>query len=163
MDAFASDQKKPEEKVKKDTTSTLKFSVDKVSFEDIKMNNFNNDTQQILKSLDLPVTQENIEKISPWRFTAPVSPDMAARKENLEIVEEIKGQDLIGLEYEPIFDFYAKDESLKNKENGWKVYAADFVTAEEGTGIVHIAPAFGENDMELGKRENLPFHSGISL
>ncbi|MEK7081584.1 MAG: class I tRNA ligase family protein, partial [Patescibacteria group bacterium] len=40
---------------------------------------------------------------------------------------------------------------------GWKIYPADFVTTETGTGIVHIAPAFGEDDMNLGKKFNLPF------
>jgi isoleucyl-tRNA synthetase len=44
-----------------------------------------------------------------------------------------------------------------NWQNGWKVYAADFVATDEGTGIVHIAPAFGADDMELGKKHNLPF------
>lgn len=69
----------------------------------------------------------------------------------------IKGKDLVGKAYVPLFDFYAKDENLKNKENGWKVYAADFVTTDDGTGIVHIAPAFGTDDMNLGKQHNLPF------
>ncbi|MHB8710359.1 MAG: class I tRNA ligase family protein [Minisyncoccota bacterium] len=64
---------------------------------------------------------------------------------------------MLGLKYEPPFDYYKKDASLKNRENGWKVYAADFVTTDTGTGVVHIAPAFGEDDMALGKKENLPF------
>ena len=68
-----------------------------------------------------------------------------------------KGADLLGLEYEPPFNYYKKDNSLKNHNNGWKVYAADFVTTDTGTGIVHIAPAFGEDDMALGKKESLPF------
>ncbi|MHB1163333.1 MAG: class I tRNA ligase family protein [Minisyncoccota bacterium] len=70
---------------------------------------------------------------------------------------EFSGRNLVGLEYEPPFEYYKKDASLKNHENGWKVYAADFVTTDTGTGIVHIAPAFGEDDMALGKKENLPF------
>jgi isoleucyl-tRNA synthetase len=74
-----------------------------------------------------------------------------------EILEEFKGKKLIGEFYKPLFDYYAKDENLENHKNGWKIYAADFVTTEDGTGIVHIAPAFGDDDMELGKRENLPF------
>lgn len=87
-------------------------------------------------------------------------------KERLEVLQkdailtkgkEFKGSELTGLEYEPLFDYYTKDESLKNRENGWKVCAADFVTTDSGTGIVHIAPAFGEDDMTLGKKENLPF------
>ena len=63
----------------------------------------------------------------------------------------------VGLSYEPPFEYYKKDATLPNRENGWKVYAADFVTTDTGTGIVHIAPAFGEDDMALGKKESLPF------
>lgn len=77
--------------------------------------------------------------------------------------QEWKGSDLIGLEYEPLFDYYASDESVKNRENGWKVYSADFVTTDTGTGIVHIAPAFGEDDMALGKKESLPFIQHVNM
>jgi isoleucyl-tRNA synthetase len=42
-------------------------------------------------------------------------------------------------------------------KTGWKIYPADFVTTEDGTGVVHIAPAFGEDDLRLGQKENLPF------
>ncbi len=72
------------------------------------------------------------------------------------LVEEILGKKLLGKSYKPLFDYYNNDE-LKNRENGFKVYPADFVTIEDGTGIVHIAPAFGEDDMILGKKEKLPF------
>ena len=74
-----------------------------------------------------------------------------------------KGFDLQEIEYEPLFDYYANDTALKNRENGWKIYAADFVTTEEGTGIVHIAPAFGANDWELLKKENLPFVQHVNM
>lgn len=73
------------------------------------------------------------------------------------------GKDLVGIEYEPPFDYYAKDTNLKNRENGWKVYAADFVTTESGTGIVHIAPAFGTDDWELLKKVNLPFVQHVNM
>src|SRR3989344_3411822 len=74
-----------------------------------------------------------------------------------EIVKEFTGEKLIGLEYEPLFDYHANDSKLKNRENGWKIYGADFVTTNEGTGIVHIAPAFGEDDYRLSESKNLPF------
>ena len=77
--------------------------------------------------------------------------------------EEIKGESLVGKLYKPLFDYYAKDEKLENRENGWKVYAADFVTAEDGTGIAHEAPAFGEVDMELGKKMKLPFIQHVRM
>jgi len=74
-----------------------------------------------------------------------------------ELVDEQKGAILVGKSYKPLFDYYQQQEDLENKENGWKIYEADFVTTEEGTGIVHIAPAFGSDDMELGKEMDLPF------
>ncbi len=80
-----------------------------------------------------------------------------------EIIEEFLGSELVGKKYKPLFDYYSSDNSLKNRENGWNIYAADFVTTNEGTGIVHIAPAFGEEDMALGKKENLPFVQHVAV
>jgi len=80
-----------------------------------------------------------------------------------EVVEEFKGKDLVGKSYLPLFNDYAEDESLENRENGWKIYSADFVTTEDGTGVVHIAPAFGEDDMNLGKERSLPFIQHIGM
>lgn len=80
-----------------------------------------------------------------------------------KVIQEMKGSDLVGKAYKPIFDYYVSDETLKNRENGWKVYAADFVTPDSGTSIVHIAPAFGEDDMALGKKEKLPFVQHVSM
>ncbi len=80
-----------------------------------------------------------------------------------EVVETFKGNKLIGKSYKPLFDYYANDKELLNREQGWKIYGADFVTTETGTGIVHIAPAFGEDDMNLSWRENLPVVSHVSL
>ncbi|MEK7076019.1 MAG: class I tRNA ligase family protein, partial [Patescibacteria group bacterium] len=84
------------------------------------------------------------------------------KDEKYKIIEEFKGKYLIGKKYKPFFDYYQKGE-LKHKQNGWKVYGADFVTAGEGTGIVHIAPAFGEDDMNLAQKENLPFIQHVSM
>jgi isoleucyl-tRNA synthetase len=67
-----------------------------------------------------------------------------------EIIKEMKGKELIGLKYESLFDFYKP----KKEDRIWEVLEADFVTLEEGTGLVHIAPAFGEEDMELVKSQN---------
>ncbi|MFZ2187061.1 MAG: isoleucine--tRNA ligase [Candidatus Moraniibacteriota bacterium] len=80
-----------------------------------------------------------------------------------EVIGKIMGKDLVGKSYKPLFDYYAQDEALENRENGWKIYHADFVTTEMGTGIAHEAPAFGEEDMELGKREHLPFVQHVHM
>jgi isoleucyl-tRNA synthetase len=87
----------------------------------------------------------------------------AVTKKEYPIVSEQKGIDLIGKSYKPLFDYYSNDSKLKNREKGWKVYGADFVTTEDGTGIVHIAPAFGADDLELGQQENLPFIQHVSV
>lgn len=79
------------------------------------------------------------------------------------VLETFTGADLIGKSYTPIFDYYASQETLPNRANGWKIYAGDFVTMESGTGVVHIAPAFGEDDMNLGVRENLPFVQHVGM
>ncbi|HET8575354.1 MAG TPA: class I tRNA ligase family protein [Candidatus Paceibacterota bacterium] len=80
-----------------------------------------------------------------------------------KILEEMSGKDLAGKKYVPIFDYYSWDEKLPNRENGWQVYAADFVTNEGGTGIVHIAPGFGEDDLALARKENLPFVQHVTM
>ncbi len=79
------------------------------------------------------------------------------------IIEELKGKDLLAKKYKPLFDYYASDDKLENKNNGWQIYDADFVSTEEGTGVVHIAPAFGEDDMVLGKVKNLPFVQHLGM
>ncbi len=80
-----------------------------------------------------------------------------------EIISEILGNDLVGKKYIPVFKHYYKNNKLENYQNGWKVYSADFVTTEDGTGIVHIAPAFGEDDLQMGQKENLPFIQHVNL
>ncbi len=84
-------------------------------------------------------------------------------KEKYEILEKFKGGKLIGKSYKPLFSYFNKDKTLKNRDNGWKIYPADFVSTEEGTGIVHIAPAFGAEDMELGQKFNLPFVQHVGM
>ncbi len=68
----------------------------------------------------------------------------------------IKGKELLGQSYEPVFDYYLHS-SVQNKDRGWRIYGGDFVTDEDGTGIVHIAPAFGEDDYQLATKEKIPF------
>jgi len=82
---------------------------------------------------------------------------------NYEIISEFKGLDLIGQAYQPLFSDYAGDTQLPQRENGWKIYGAEFVNTEEGTGIVHIAPAFGEDDLILGQKEGLPFVQHVAF
>jgi len=84
-------------------------------------------------------------------------PILEVLKYDARKLETIMGRDLVGKRYKPPFDYYINDKNLKNRENGWKVYAADFVTTDTGTGIAHEAPAFGADDWALLKQVNLPF------
>ncbi|MDP3953816.1 MAG: class I tRNA ligase family protein [bacterium] len=76
--------------------------------------------------------------------------------EVMDIETEIKGKDLSGLEYEPLFEIKA----LKSSKS-YKIYPADFVSTEEGTGVVHTAVMYGEDDYELGKKLGLPTHHTV--
>lgn len=80
--------------------------------------------------------------------------------EPYEILAEHKGSEMVGMQYKSLYD---SQESLAQEEQkslyiekAFRVYAADFVTTESGTGIVHIAPMYGQDDFELATREGLP-------
>ena len=75
--------------------------------------------------------------------------------EDAQIVDSFKGETLVGRYYEPLFAF--SRAACDEKAYGWRVVADDYVTLSEGTGIVHIAPAFGEDDARVGQKFDLPF------
>ncbi len=65
-----------------------------------------------------------------------------------EVVRTFKGKDLVGKSYEPLF--------VDRGKNAHKIWAADYVTTESGTGIVHLAPAYGEEDFALAREKKIP-------
>lgn len=69
---------------------------------------------------------------------------------NAQKIETIKGADLVGRKYEPLFDYF------KDTPNAFRIIHADYVSTEDGTGIVHIAPAFGEDDMNACRPYGIP-------
>ncbi|MDD4106647.1 MAG: isoleucine--tRNA ligase, partial [Candidatus Shapirobacteria bacterium] len=71
------------------------------------------------------------------------------------LVKEFKGEELLGLTYEPLYQYF------ETTQNDYKIYHADFVSMTDGTGIVHIAPGFGEDDATLGKQNNLSIISHV--
>jgi isoleucyl-tRNA synthetase len=78
--------------------------------------------------------------------------------EDAEILERMKGADLHGARYEPPFPYISDYGPL-----GHTVLSADFVTTEDGTGIVHTAIAFGEDDFQLGERYGLKLQNPVRL
>ncbi len=79
-----------------------------------------------------------------------------------KILEKINPEKLEGKTYKPLFDYYL-NKDIENKQNLYTIQLADFVTSEDGTGIVHIAPAFGEDDMNLGNEKQLPFIQHVKM
>ena len=74
-------------------------------------------------------------------------------------VETIKGSDLVGRTYAPLFPFFAD----RKKDGAFRVVAGDFIEMGEGTGVVHMAPAFGEDDLAVGQKEGLPVVDPVDL
>src|SRR5215207_3512277 len=81
--------------------------------------------------------------------------DRVLGEDSYEILETRKGSRLEGLEYRRPFD-YAPVEGAEGYENLWTVVLGDHVTTTEGTGLVHTAPAYGEEDARIGRRYGLP-------
>lgn len=76
--------------------------------------------------------------------------------EEYTIAEEFNGSELIDMEYEQLFKF------LKAESRAFFVASGDFVTMEDGTGIVHIAPAYGEDDYQIGLKHSLPVFQAVA-
>ena len=75
---------------------------------------------------------------------------------DFEVLEKIKGSELEGVEYEQLFDY------VKANKKAFYVCTAEFVSTEDGSGIVHIAPAFGADDYDLSKKYNLPMMQPVT-
>ncbi|MCA1819476.1 MAG: class I tRNA ligase family protein, partial [Halobacteriales archaeon] len=83
-----------------------------------------------------------------------------ALRNEVEVVAEMKGRDLVGKRYTPLFPG-AVDAAGSAK--AWVVVAAEFVTVEDGTGVVHTAVMYGEDDYQLGMKEGLPARHSVGL
>jgi isoleucyl-tRNA synthetase len=75
--------------------------------------------------------------------------------EDFHVEKEVHGRDLVGLSYEPLFEV-EQAQTAEGRENLYKVWAADFVSIDDGSGVLHVAPAFGEDDLNLGQANNIP-------
>ncbi|MDP1719345.1 MAG: class I tRNA ligase family protein [bacterium] len=85
-----------------------------------------------------------------WSYSIPPVPGASADgvKAELSVVEKMSGKKLVGREYEPLYNI-SKSQNVDRSK--YQVIPADFVSTEEGTGLVHIAPAFGEDDLRVIK------------
>jgi len=106
---------------------------------------------------DIAYTALRVKDVPELLIVASETVKNVFKDKEIEVVhDDIKGSDLVGMSYDPIFPYYSNSEVAKN-ENIWKVWHADFVTIEKGTGMAHEAPAFGEDDMNMAKEHNIPW------
>ena len=112
------------------------------------------------KELNYVVVESKFEnEINYFIVAKKLLEKVFAKSASYKVIEEIKIEDYIGQDYEPLFQTFNNEKflnKLENAENIWKVWHADFITEDAGTGIAHEAPAFGAEDMELAKANNIP-------
>jgi isoleucyl-tRNA synthetase len=117
-----------------------------------------------LAVLDSKNPLKDVERYFAWEDNGALVLGSAAFFKKLgKLDSDIKylcgASDLVGLEYEPLYPFakeLAPEGERAKFENAYKIYAADFVTTEEGTGIVHTAVMYGQDDFDLGTKVGLP-------
>ncbi|MDR9363225.1 MAG: isoleucine--tRNA ligase [Microbacteriaceae bacterium] len=80
-------------------------------------------------------------------------------EDELSVSKTVSGNDLKGLRYQPVFDYYT---SGFDTENAWQILVGEYVSADEGTGIVHQAPAYGEDDQALCNEAGIPTYVSVN-
>lgn len=77
------------------------------------------------------------------------------KDDNYKVIKKLKGKDLVGKAYQPLF------ETATDSQTVWHIYDDVSVSLDDGTGILHVAPRYGETDLALGQRENLPLIESV--
>ncbi|QPK82205.1 isoleucine--tRNA ligase [Schaalia sp. ZJ405] len=119
------------------------------------------------EDVDSPLAGENVV-LGEARVSAYLKELGGDEDGNVNVVGRFKGTELVGRRYHPIFGYFDdaehRAEGAAPGPNGWTIISGDYVTTEDGTGLVHIAPAFGEDDMfvcqEAGINPVLPVDDG---
>ena len=102
--------------------------------------------------IDYVVVRDLTDDVRPMYVMAKARlPHIFKKPEQYEVVRELKGGEMKGWEYEPIFPYFAD----KRAEGAFRVLNDDYVTTDDGVGIVHIAPAYGEDDFRVCKEAGM--------
>lgn len=86
---------------------------------------------------------------------------LEALRSEYEVVREVPAEDLVGKRYEPLFTEPSAKITGSEREQLFQVWATDIVSIEDGTGVLHVAPAFGEDDLNLGQEHGIPVLSTV--
>jgi isoleucyl-tRNA synthetase len=100
------------------------------------------------EDIDYVLVQHSDDRL--WLAEALLGKVFGDQLDQVQVLRKVKGRDLLGWHYEPLYQF------LPVSQDYAYVIPGDFVSTEDGTGLVHIAPAFGADDMEAGKKFGLP-------
>jgi isoleucyl-tRNA synthetase len=111
---------------------------------------------------DAEYVKVEIDGVSGKYILAKERVEDALKDMKVKELETFLGETLVGKSYKPVFPYF-KDIEMDNKENIWKIWHADFITLDTGTGIAHEAPAFGADDMELAKQNKIPIIKHIKM
>jgi isoleucyl-tRNA synthetase len=101
------------------------------------------------------VTYCTVERGAERLIVAEPLLEKVFRDETVRVVARTRGADLAGVHYEPLYEYYRGDEDR------WYVIPAEYVTTDDGTGVVHIAPAYGPEDLAIGKKYGLPIYYSV--
>ncbi|MBN1891782.1 MAG: isoleucine--tRNA ligase [Clostridiales bacterium] len=111
----------------------------------------NPDEEYVL--ISVPSDTDGTEKTARYYMAGVLAPVLF---EEYSVEKRMEGKELVGMRYEPLFP-YANQAVAASGKSAFRVTADDYVTMNDGTGIVHIAPAFGEDDARVGLAYDLPF------
>ena len=103
----------------------------------------------VRKDMTYVLVQDLASKKKVWMAGSRV--EFYSKNHQLKVLESKRGEELVGLSYEPVFPYFAGEES----RGAFRVVEDGYVTDDEGTGMVHQAPAFGEDDFRILKREGI--------
>lgn len=120
------------------------------------------DVDYVRVTLAQSEAQRESEKVTSRGETFILAKDLLEKvfgEREVEVSKPFKGKDLVGKKYKPLFPYFENEKS----NGGFKIVAGDFVSTSEGSGIVHIAPAFGDDDYNLSKVENLPVIQHVGM
>ena len=88
--------------------------------------------------------------------------ELELRKHDYSLSKTVKGKELVGLRYEPLYRLPEGKFTGQQTKNAHQVFADAAVSLEDGTGILHVAPRYGETDLELGLKEKLPLIESVN-
>lgn len=134
-----------------DTAAYIKFEIRSPKFEKTSIVAWTTTPWTLLGNVALAINPAHTFVVVPDKGENFILEKGAAARMGLSAARELPASELIGLRYEPLFDVSA----LKS-EKSYMIYAADFVTVESGTGVVHTAVMYGEDDYALGATAGLP-------